>query len=117
MKFFLCLTQRSTKFTLLINVEMPTILCILTFISMINTTSERFKARNIFICRYFSFDEQFKFHAQLSMKKIFITSVPVVSFLKSKFTNMPQVPKSCLQVHMIKGYEQSRHCQYYSLVQ
>ena len=29
-----------------------TIVGILTFISMINTTSERFKARNFFICRY-----------------------------------------------------------------
>ena len=28
---------------------------ILTFISMINTTSEIFKARNFIICRYFSF--------------------------------------------------------------
>ena len=27
---------------------------LLTFISMINTTSERFKARNFFICQYFS---------------------------------------------------------------
>ena len=39
---------------------------ILTFISMINTTSERPKASNFFICRYFSFYEQLKFHAQLS---------------------------------------------------
>ena len=31
---------RSTKFILLINVKMPTIVDILTFISMINTTSE-----------------------------------------------------------------------------
>ena len=31
----------STKFILLINVKMPTIVGILTFISMINTTSER----------------------------------------------------------------------------
>ena len=53
------LTQLSTKFILLINVKMPTIVGILTFISMINTTSERHKARNFFICRYFSFYEQF----------------------------------------------------------
>ena len=32
---------------------------------MINTTSERLKARTFFICRYFSFYEQFK-HTQLS---------------------------------------------------
>ena len=47
-------TQLSTKFILLINVKMPTIVGISTFISMINTTSERPKARNFFICRYFS---------------------------------------------------------------
>ena len=41
-----CSAQLSTKFILLINVKMPTIVGILTFISMINTTSERLKARN-----------------------------------------------------------------------
>ena len=64
-KTFSCSTQLSTKFILLINVKMPTIVDILTFISMINTTSERLKARNFYICRYFSFDEQLKFCAQL----------------------------------------------------
>ena len=39
---------------------------ILTFISMINTTSVRLKARNFFNCRYFNFYEQLKFFAQLS---------------------------------------------------
>ena len=58
--------QLSTKFILLMNVKMPTIVGILTFISMINTTSERLKARNFFICQYFSFYEQLKFLAQLS---------------------------------------------------
>ena len=55
----------STKFILLINVKMPTIISILTFISMISTTSERLKARNIFNYRYFSFNEHLKFRAQL----------------------------------------------------
>ena len=50
-----CSTQLSTKFILLINVKMPTSVGILTFISMINTTSERLKASNFFICLYFSF--------------------------------------------------------------
>ena len=59
-------TQMSTKLILLINVKMPTIVGILTFISMINTTSERHKGGNFFICRYFSVYEQLKFHAQLS---------------------------------------------------
>ena len=38
-KLFPCSTQLSTKFILLINVKMPTVVGILTFISMINTTS------------------------------------------------------------------------------
>ena len=50
-------TQLSTKFIMLINVKMPTIVGILTFISMINTTYERLKARHFFICCYFSFYE------------------------------------------------------------
>ena len=48
------------------HVKMPTIDGILTFISTMNTTSERLKARNFFICWYFSFNEQLKFCAQLS---------------------------------------------------
>ena len=56
-----CSTQLSTKFILLINVKMPTIVGILTFISMINTTSERLKARKFSICWYFNFYEQLKF--------------------------------------------------------
>ena len=55
-KPFSCSTQLSTKFILLINVKMPTIVGILTFISMINTISERLKARH-FSCPYFSFNE------------------------------------------------------------
>ena len=54
-KLFSCSTQLSTKLILLINVKMLTIDGILTFISMINTTSEIFKERNFFVCRYFSF--------------------------------------------------------------
>ena len=65
-KLFSCSTQLSTKLIMLINVKMPTIVGILTFISMINTRSERLKARNVFICRYFIFYEQLKFRAQLS---------------------------------------------------
>ena len=65
-KLFPCSTQLSTEFILLINVKMLTIVGILTFISMINTTSERLNARNFFIFRYFSINEQLKFCAQLS---------------------------------------------------
>ena len=48
-----------------INVKMPTIVGILTFISMINTTSNSLKARKVFIFQHFSLYEQLKFHAQL----------------------------------------------------
>ena len=65
-KTFSYSTQLSTKFIVLINAKMPTIVGILTFVSMINTTNERLKARNVFIYRYFSFYEQLKFRAQLS---------------------------------------------------
>ena len=67
-KLFSYSTQLSTKLILLINVKMPTITIvdILTFISMINTTSERLKARNVFICWYLSVYEQLNFRAQLS---------------------------------------------------
>ena len=65
-KRFQCSTQLSTKLFLLINIQMPTIVGILTFISMINATSERLKARNFLICRYFSLNEQLNCCAQLS---------------------------------------------------
>ena len=65
-KLFSYSTQLSRKFILLINGKMPTIVGILTFISMINTTTERLKARHFFICQYFSVYELSKFRAQLS---------------------------------------------------
>ena len=65
-KLFAYSTQLSTKFILLTNVKMPAIVGIFTFISMINTTSERLKAKHFFIYPYFSFYEQLKFHAQSS---------------------------------------------------
>ena len=40
-----CSTQLSLKFVMLINVKMPTSVGILTYISMINITSETLKAR------------------------------------------------------------------------
>ena len=54
-KLFFHAAQLITKFILLIDVKIPTIVGILTFMSMINTTSERLKAKNFFSCRYFSF--------------------------------------------------------------
>ena len=51
---------------MLINVKMPTSVGILTYISMINITSETLKARETFIFQHFRFYEQLKFHAQLN---------------------------------------------------
>ena len=65
-KLFPCSNQLSINFIMLIKVKMPTIVGILTFISMICTTSERLKARYFFIYWYSSFYEQLKFRAQLS---------------------------------------------------
>ena len=48
-KPFPCSTQLSTKFILLINVKIPTIVGILTIINMINTTYERLKAKHLFV--------------------------------------------------------------------
>ena len=51
---------------MLINVKMPTIVGILTFMGMINTTAESLKARKVNIFKCLSFYKQFNFHAQLS---------------------------------------------------
>ena len=53
--FFLCSTQLSMKFIMLITVKMSTIVGILTFMSMIITTSERLKAIKVFIFKRFRF--------------------------------------------------------------
>ena len=50
-KLFSHSTQLGIKFIMLINVKIQTIVGILTFISMINTTSKRLKAINFSICR------------------------------------------------------------------
>ena len=78
-KLFSCSTQLSMKIFLLINVKMPTIVGILTFMSRKNSIlglSESLKKS--LISRYFYTYEHLKFHAQLSWawKKIFITSGP-----------------------------------------
>ena len=67
LKLFSCSTHLSMFSIMLITVKMPTIVGILTFISMINTTSESLKAIKIFIFQHFSFYEQLKFHDQISL--------------------------------------------------
>ena len=64
--FFHDKTELSMKFITLINVKMPTFVGILTFISMINITSDCFKVGKVFIFQHFSFYKQLKFHAQWS---------------------------------------------------
>ena len=64
--FFSYSTQLSTKFILLINVEIPTIVGILTFINAINIASERLKAITFFIYLYFYYYKLLKCRAQLS---------------------------------------------------
>ena len=53
------------KFIMLIIVEMPTIVGILTVINMINTISESLD-QEVFIFQHLSVYEQLKFHAQSS---------------------------------------------------
>ena len=69
-KLFPCSTQLSTKFILLINIKMPIIVGILTFISMINTISERLNAETssfVGILVFILVFEFFKFRAQMSL--------------------------------------------------
>ena len=66
------LNSAKHEFIPLINVKIPTIVGILTFISIIiSTTSEILKARNFFTCHLYLY-EQLKFCVlvKLSMKKI-----------------------------------------------
>ena len=68
MKLFLAYsTQLSMKFIMLINVKMPTIVGILTFISRINTEPECFKVMKVFIFYYISFYKHLIVHTQLSL--------------------------------------------------
>ena len=50
---------------MLINAKMPMIVGILTFISIINTTSESLKVRKKSIFHHLSFYEQFKHHTKV----------------------------------------------------
>ena len=73
------------KFIMLINVKMPTIVGISTFISRINTASESLKARKDFIFPHFSFYDLLKFHSQNSMKFFFIILGPDLVFFNLEF--------------------------------
>ena len=75
-KTFPCSTQLSTKFILFIILKCQH----LAFMSIINAGFENLKARTVFIFQRFSFYAQIKFHAELSMKKSFMTSGPCLMF-------------------------------------
>ena len=62
--FMLNSTEHKTYHAHDINIKMPTIVGILTFISMINTTCSRLKVRKVIIFQQFNFYEQLKFRAQ-----------------------------------------------------
>ena len=73
-KLFSCSAQLRLKFILLINVKMPTIVGILTFISRINYQILRYEPEFSTNFDNFNIYEQLKFHAEL--EKSFITSGP-----------------------------------------
>ena len=54
------------KCIIFVNIDITTIVGILTFISMIHTPSESLKAGQVFIFQNFRFNERMKFHAPLS---------------------------------------------------
>ena len=64
------------NYIMLVNVKMPTIVgMILTFISMIDTTSERLKARKVFIYQQFSLMSSWNImHSRVEHEKCFITT-------------------------------------------
>ena len=65
-KTFFMLNTAEHKLRMVVNVKTPTIVGILTFISMINTAIKSLKVRKVFIFQRASFYEQSKFRAQLS---------------------------------------------------
>ena len=78
-KLFSCSTQLSTELILLINIKMPTIVGIFTFISIIITTSKRLKARNSLCVDILVFINSWNFVlSSVEHEKSLITSRPVL---------------------------------------
>ena len=101
-KRFSCSTQLSTKFILLINVKMPTIVGILKFISMINTTSARIKANTSLFVGNLVFMSSWNFVLNLvELEKSFIDSGPGAfsrSHLIMRHTFSTLIENTCLQL-------------------
>ena len=68
---------------------------------MINTTSERLKAGNFFICRYFSLYERFKFHAQLSWlwKKFYNLEAMLETMHEDSYSCI----KACIEMFLLSA--------------
>ena len=92
-QLFTCSTHLLMKFIMLINVKMPTVVGILTFIGRINITSESFKQEKIIISTMYNFTfDGLKFNAQLiEHEKSLITSGPYQNIVR------PHLDPNCLQ--------------------
>ena len=80
-KLFSSSTKLSTKFILLINVKMLTNVGILTFISMIHTTSGSLKATSLFVCILVFVSSWNFLLSRAEHEKSFITSGPGLLFI------------------------------------
>ena len=103
-KLFLCSTQLNIKFIMLINIKMPTVVGILTFNSLINTTFESLKARKVFIFKHSSCNEHLKIYAQLSWtwKKFYNLGAWALQ-RKSIFPIFPLFPSPIGQILQMTG--------------
>ena len=90
-------SKLSTKFILLINVKMPTIVGILTFMSMINTTSEILKQETSLFVGILVFMSSWNFCAQLS-------------WAWKKFYKLPLAGKEFVWVNMSKQWRIQLAC-------
>ena len=72
---FSCLTQLSMQFIILISVKMPTIVGILTFISMIKTTSRSLKAIKILYFQHFYFTSILNFMLSWVVHELFFITL------------------------------------------
>ena len=91
---------------MLINAKMPTTVGILTFISMINTTSESFKAREIlnFSAIQFLWAVEISYSVELSMKS-FIISGPVYKLVFSGIEDLTALEELDIAHNMLVDHQ------------
>ena len=100
-KLFSCSTQLSMNFFLLINVKMPTIVGILTFMSRKNSILGLSESEKSWISWYFYTYYHLKFHAQLSWAwKKFYNLGPWlnVGYIVTSFTLFRSQEKNCVEM-------------------